>query len=255
MPVLAIRKPQLLNGRFDRHVAGSKIPTGKWMPPHEQKVENQYREAEVVVIWGSHDAADGPVLQLRRRKGWYRNFTQVELATDLDLKAVAVNQLHGRSTRDPHTTVIDVTDYASRGMDGRERAGNIARRMYQEWESGRREVRLAALRAVEIVNVVVAGNFGHQEPDRAPFIGQDEVVRPRGHLPEWPVCEAYHCPNLIRSVLRQRLVIDLGDDVRLAGHIVNRAFTPDSDLLAQADRHALAVRKAWHRLEVMSFAA
>jgi hypothetical protein len=255
MPVLAIRKPVSLNGRLDRHVAGSKKTTGKWMPPHEQKMENQYRQAEVVVIWGSHDAANGPTLQLRRRKGWYRNFTQVELATDLNLETVAVDQLHSRSTRDPHTTVIDVTDYAARGMDGSKRARNVSRRVYQEWEGGRREIRLAALRAVEIVNVVVAGNLGHQEPDRAPLIGQDQVVRPGCHLPKWLVCEAYHCSKLIRSLLRQRLVINLGDDVRLAGHIVNRAFSPNSDFSAQTDRQALFVRKAWHGSEVMSFAA
>jgi hypothetical protein len=95
------------------------------MAPHEEQMEDQNGETEIVVIGGPNDPTKGPSLQFRRSKGRDTDLAQVILAIDGNLKAVAVNESHCCVLCYRDAAVVDVSDDALILMDYSKGTSNV----------------------------------------------------------------------------------------------------------------------------------
>src|SRR5262245_36221862 len=95
------------------------------MTPHEEQMEDQNGETEVVVVGRPNNSVEGAPLQLRWGEGGNTNLAEIVVAIDGDLKAVAVDEFHRRVLRNCDAAVIDVSDDAVVLMDHSKGARNV----------------------------------------------------------------------------------------------------------------------------------
>src|SRR5262245_6625833 len=79
LTVRAISKSELLDGGLDRHVAAAQIAAGEGMTPHEEQMEDQDGETEVVVVTRPNNSVEGTSLQLRWGEGGNTDLAEIVL--------------------------------------------------------------------------------------------------------------------------------------------------------------------------------
>jgi hypothetical protein len=124
LAVRAICKSELLDGDLDRHVSVAQIAACEGMMPHEEQVEDQDGETEIVAIGRPNNSAEGASLQFRWCEGGDTNLAKIVLAIDDNLKAVAVDEFHGCVLRNCDAAVVDVSDDTVILMDHGKSASN-----------------------------------------------------------------------------------------------------------------------------------
>jgi hypothetical protein len=216
------------------------------MPPNEQQVEDQNGETEVVVIGGPHDSTKGPSLEFRRREGRDTDLAQVGVPIDSDLKAIAVDKLHCCVLRNRDAAVVDVSDDTMILMDHGKGTRNVSCYTQKKPEVRRGKFRPAALGAVELVDVLAAGDSWHQEAVRRVAVGHDNAGRPGCGPLQSRAGQRSHREDLLDALGRERLVIDLGDGVSTAIDLVNAPFAAGAETRAHSDKLASGICEGRH---------
>src|SRR5262249_55100637 len=159
------------------------IATCEGMTPHEEQMEDQNGETEVVVVGRPNNSVEGTSLQFRRSEGRDTDLAEIVLAIDGNLKAIAIDEPYCCVLRNRDAAVIDVSDDTLTLMDHRKRARNVCCNAQKKPKIRRGKLCLAALGAIELVDVLAAGNSWHQEAVGSVAIRHDNARRPgRGAL-------------------------------------------------------------------------
>src|SRR5262249_50441584 len=120
----AIGKSELLDGGLDGHVAAAQIAACEGMTPHEEQMEDQDGETEIVVVGRPNNSVEGASLQFRWGEGGDTNLAEIVSAVDDNLKAVAIDELHCCVLRDRDAAVVDVSNDTVILMDHAKGASN-----------------------------------------------------------------------------------------------------------------------------------
>src|SRR5262249_2473407 len=108
--VHAIGKSELLDGGLDRHVSAAQIAACEGMTPHEEQMEDQNGETEVVVVGRPNNSVERTSLQFRWGEGGDADLAEIVSAIDGNLKAVAVDESHRCVLRNRDAGVVDISD-------------------------------------------------------------------------------------------------------------------------------------------------
>ena len=183
LAVRAIGKSELLDGCLDGHVSTAQKAACEGMTPHEEQMEDQDGETEVVVVGRPNNSTKRPPLQFRWGEGGDTNLAEVILALDSNLKAVAVDQSHCCVLRNRDAAVVDVSNDTMILMDHGKGTSNVGCNAQKKSKVCRGKFCFSALGAVEFVDVLAARNFRHQETVRSVAVRHDNTGRPgRGSL-------------------------------------------------------------------------
>jgi len=176
--VSAIGKSELLDCHLNRHVSAAQIAASEGMTPHEEQMEDQDGETEVVVVGRPNNSMEGASLQFRWCEGGNTDLAQIASAIDGNLKAVAVDEFHCCVLRDRDAAVVDVSDDTMVLMDHAKGTSNVGCNPQKEPKVRRGKLCFSALGAVEFVDVLAAGNSRHQKAVRSVAIRHDNAGRP-----------------------------------------------------------------------------
>ena len=103
------------------------------MPGHEQELENDDGEAEIVVVRRPQDLlVAGEALEFRRLMRRHADIAVPALSAGGHLEAVAVDELHGRVGGHHQIAVVDVADDMAAVVDHREGACGVGGGMDEE---------------------------------------------------------------------------------------------------------------------------
>ena len=126
LAVRAIGKSELPDGGLARHVSVAQIAACEGMTPHEEQVEDQDGETEVVVVGRPNNSVEGAPLQFRWCEGGNTNLAEIVLPIEDNLKAVAIDEFHCCVLRNCDAAVVDVSDNTVILMDHGKGASNIS---------------------------------------------------------------------------------------------------------------------------------
>ena len=140
MGIRPIGKPIFRDQLLERGVVGALVDSRVGVPADEQQLKDQHREAEAVVVLGADDAAEGLVLQFRRRVVGDADVAEVVFAVGADLERVAIDHRHHRIGIHEQIGLIHIADDHSRLMDRIKGSGAVKGGMDQEFPICRREV-------------------------------------------------------------------------------------------------------------------
>src|SRR5262245_53707985 len=133
------------------------------MSPHKQKLKDQYRQSETVVLLLAIYFAERHTLQFRRRVFWKSSFAAVSLAVERDLKAVDVQQMDRRPSSDQDVFGIHVAYDQSMFVDGRDGSRDVGSDINQKGPRSFGEFLQPAPRAVQRVNLFGFADLFHHE--------------------------------------------------------------------------------------------
>ncbi|WP_164709780.1 hypothetical protein [Euzebya pacifica] len=163
-----------------------------------------------------------------------------KLAVMPQLEAVSVNQLDGSLRGNKNGPMVNVAHDSPDGVHGTEGAGHVRSGSDKEPPVRAREGLPAAAGAVEMVDIVVTLEQGHQDPHRKPLAVVQEGLREGCQLPDGLVGYANQRGDLLNALWAHRLMEDLGRLVAACGQSVDSPLTAPPDTVAQWDD--LAVR-------------
>ena len=243
--VPSVGEPELPDRPLDRHLASPQVAAGEGMPAHEQQLEDQHRQTEIVVVLRAHRRRQRRSLQLRRREGRDADLARESAGRRRDLEAVAVDQPDRRVLGHQDAAVVDVADDAPVSWTTAKARARLAAARTRKRQSARGNSAAAALRAVELVDSV-AIDPRHQQPRGAPP-GRASSSSGQAPATRAPVVRsAGHGGSSWRLVAGERPVVDLGDELGRALDLVDRALATLPDPAPEADRAAPSAQRPRH---------
>ena len=238
----AVGEAELPDRLLQRHVAPPQIGAREGVAAQEQELEDHHRQPEGVVVGRARHRAQVVPLELGGRVGGHADLAEVSPLARLDLEAVAIDQFYHRAGGDQDVAVIDVAHHVARRVQHGQGAGQVARGVDEEGPGHLRKLGETALGAVEEVDRLVAGDLRHQQPGGAASqrAGED-ADRPGRHLQQPLALLVDHRRQLLGFQGIDRLVVDLGGQLRRLHHREDRALAPLPQLGAEGDGPALLI--------------
>ena len=194
-------------------------------------------------------------VQLGRRVFGHAHPAAEDARSLRDLERVAVDQGDDALLRHHDVLLVDVAHDVPVLVDRLEGDRAIPRRVEQEAPVGLGEILLALGDAVEVVDLEVVDDPGHQDAvdNRGVAVAQ-RGGRPGRDLEQVGAAQLGHRPELVAAFLALRLAVELGDQVGPAHDVEDRTLAADreglggeADLVPQMVTQLGRVGSAGHR--------
>lgn len=238
-------------------VTRTAVAAGIRVLSHAKQLEDRDGEAEIVMGDSALDLAQFDAVELRRSEVLRAHDAGVGAPTEFELEAVRINQRDRGIFRDQHTGMIEISDDAAGLVHGGDGSCNVLSRPDQEAIVGGREVQLARLGTVELVDRAVSGDQAHDEAREGAGCIGGHVDREGDQVGLLRQPAFDHGTDFPLTRPAQVVLVDLDGLVTAAGDGIDIAFAAAADSFPEecglpTDLHRLHGHLREMRINVLS---
>jgi hypothetical protein len=205
------------------------------MSTHSEQLEDDDREPERVMIWGSDDGSEVQTLKFRGRVLRDADPTEVPLAAIDDLEAVGIYERNGRLLRYENARMIDIANHATRVMHRSNCTGGIDSCTREEAVVGFGEILLSGAWRVEFEERLVFADEVHDKARKPAAASADNRYRESHEGGSLGQTQSDHRADLGFALCGIGSGVDLEGTTAAVAESEDLAFSTLSDPFAEAD--------------------